>query len=240
MRRYVHIGTGNYNPKTARLYTDFGLLSDNPALGADLTDLFNVLTGFASPAGYRKLIVAPRGMRDRFLEMIRREIRHKEAGRPAHIFAKMNALVDPDIIAALYEASRAGVPIDLIVRGICCLRPGLAGISENIRVISIIGRFLEHSRAFYFANGGQEEVYIGSADWMPRNLDRRIEAVLPIENPAHRAQIRSVLELMWGDNRQAWELRPDGTYEQRRPSGPDVERSTHRILAGAAADMARA
>src|SRR5919201_4993206 len=144
MRRYVHIGTGNYNPKTARLYTDFGLLSDDPALGADLTDLFNVLTGFASPSGYRKLTVAPRGMRERFLEMIRREIRHKEAGRPAGISAKMNALVDPDIIAALYEASRAGVPIDLIVRGICCLRPGLPGISDNIRVISIIGRFLEH------------------------------------------------------------------------------------------------
>ncbi|HEU5168962.1 MAG TPA: polyphosphate kinase 1 [Gemmatimonadales bacterium] len=231
MRRYVHIGTGNYNPKTARLYTDFGLLSDDPDLGADLTDLFNVLTGFASPAGYRKLIIAPRGMRERFLEMIRREMRHKEAGRPAHIFAKMNALVDPDIIAALYEASHAGVPIDLIVRGICCLRPGLSGVSDNIRVISIIGRFLEHSRAFYFLNDGDEEVYIGSADWMPRNLDRRIECVLPIENPAHRQSIRSVLELMWTDNRQAWELRADGTYVQRYPPSADAERATHRILA---------
>ncbi|MGH7629437.1 MAG: polyphosphate kinase 1 [Gemmatimonadales bacterium] len=231
MRRYVHIGTGNYNPKTARLYTDFGLLSDNPDLGADLTDLFNVLTGFASPVGYRKLIVAPRGMREQFIEMIRREIRHREAGRPARIFAKMNALVDPDIIAALYEASRAGVPIDLIVRGICCLRPGLRGISENIRVISIIGRFLEHSRAFSFLNGGSDEVYIGSADWMPRNLDRRIECVLPIENPAHRQTIRNVLELMWGDNRQAWELRSDGTYEQRCPPSAEAERATHRILA---------
>ena len=211
MRRYVHFGTGNYNPKTARLYTDFGLLSDNPDLGADLTDLFNVLTGFASPVGYRKLIVAPRGMRERFIEMIRREIRHREAGRPARIFAKMNALVDPDIIAALYEASRAGVTIDLIVRGICCLR----GVSGNIRVLSIIGRFLEHSRAFYFSNDGAEDVYIGSADWMPRNLDRRIECVLPIENPAHRQTIRNVLDLMWTDNRQAWELKPDGTYEQR-------------------------
>jgi polyphosphate kinase len=233
MRRYVHIGTGNYNPKTARLYTDFGLLSDDPELGADLTDLFNVLTGFAQPAGYRKLIVAPRGMRERFIEMIRREIRHKEAGRPARIFAKMNALVDPDIIAALYEASRAGVPIDLIVRGICCLRPGLPGVSETIRVISIIGRFLEHSRAFYFLNGGQEEVYIGSADWMPRNLDRRIECVLPIQNPAHRQTIRTLLELMWSDNRQAWDLGADGTYVQRNPSSPDTERGTHRILAEA-------
>ncbi len=233
MRRYVHIGTGNYNPKTARLYTDFGLLSDDPELGADLTDLFNVLTGFGQPAGYRKLIVAPRGMRERFIEMIRREIRHQEAGRPARIFAKMNALVHPDIIAALYEASRAGVPIDLIVRGICCLRPGLPGVSESIRVISIIGRFLEHSRAFYFLNGGQEEVYIGSADWMPRNLDRRVEAVLPIGNPAHRQTIRTLLELMWSDNRQAWDLSADGTYSQRSPSSPDTERGTHRILAEA-------
>jgi len=233
MRRYVHIGTGNYNPKTARLYTDFGLLSDDPELGGDLTDLFNVLTGFAQPAGYRRLIVAPRGMRERFIEMIRREIRHKEAGRPARIFAKMNALVDPDIIATLYEASRAGVPIDLIVRGICCLRPGLPGVSDNIRVISIIGRFLEHSRAFYFLNGGQEEVYIGSADWMPRNLDRRIECVLPIQNPAHRQTIRTLLELMWSDNRQAWDLGADGTYLQRQPSSPETERGTHRILAEA-------
>jgi polyphosphate kinase len=230
MRRYLHIGTGNYNPKTARVYTDFGLLSAKPELGADLTDLFNVLTGFASPAGYRKLTVAPRGMRDRFLGMIRREIAHHRAGRPARILAKMNALVDPDIIAALYEASGAGVPIDLIVRGICCLRPGLIGVSDSIRVISIVGRFLEHSRAFYFLNGGDEEVYVGSADWMPRNLDRRIEAVTPIEDPADRQALRDLLLLMWEDNRQAWELRPDGTYEQRRPPSPETERATHRLL----------
>ena len=230
MRRYLHIGTGNYNPKTARVYTDFGLLTAKPELGADLTDLFNVLTGFASPAGYRKLTVAPRGMRERFLAMIRREIAHQRAGRPARILAKMNALVDPDIIAALYEASGAGVPIDLIVRGICCLRPGLIGVSDSIRVISIVGRFLEHSRAFYFLNGGHEEVYIGSADWMPRNLDRRIEAVTPIEDPADRQALRDLLLLMWEDNRQAWELRPDGTYEQRHPPSPESERATHRLL----------
>jgi polyphosphate kinase len=230
MRRYVHIGTGNYNPKTARVYTDFGLLSADPALGADLTDLFNVLTGFASPAGYRKLIVAPRGMREALLGMIRREVTHQRAGRPAHIIAKMNALVDPDLIAALYEASGAGVPIDLIVRGICCLRPGLPGVSESVRVISIVGRFLEHSRAFYFLNGGAEEIYIGSADWMPRNLERRIEAVSPIEDPVHRQVLRDVLRLMWEDNRQAWELRPDGTYCQRCPPGPETERATHRLL----------
>jgi polyphosphate kinase len=230
MRRYLHIGTGNYNPKTARVYTDVGLLSADPALGADLTDLFNVLTGFAVPTGYRKLIVAPRGMRDRFLGMIRREIGHREAGRPARIIVKMNALVDPELIAALYQASRAGVPIDLIIRGICCLRPGLAGVSERIHVISIVGRFLEHSRAFYFLNGGDEEVYIGSADWMPRNLDRRIEAVTPIDDPADRTALRDLLLLMLEDNRQAWELGPDGTYEQRGSAGAEPERATHRML----------
>ena len=230
MRRYLHIGTGNYNPKTARLYTDFGLLSANPDLGADLTDLFNVLTGFASPVGYRKLIVAPKGMRERFIAMIGREVAHQRAGRPARIMAKMNALVDPDIIAALYAASQAGVTIELVVRGICCLRPGLPGISDRIRVISIVGRFLEHSRAFYFLNGGEEEVYIGSADWMPRNLDRRIEAVTLVEEPAYRQALRDLLLLLWQDNRQAWELRPDGGYEQRHPPSQEAERSSHRIL----------
>ena len=230
MRRYLHIGTGNYNPKTARVYTDFGILSANPDLGADLTDLFNVLTGFASPIGYRKLIVAPRGMRERFLAMIHREMEHHLAGRPARIMAKMNALVDPDIMVALYRASQAGVPIDLIVRGICCLRPGLPKISETIRVISIVGRFLEHSRAYYFLNGGDEEGYIGSADWMPRNLERRIEAVAPVENLAHRQTLREVLELMWQDNRQAWELRGDGSYRQRRPAPGEPERASQRML----------
>ena len=230
IRRYVHIGTGNYNPKTARLYTDFGILSCDPALGADLTDLFNVLTGFGQPAQYRQILVAPRYMLERFLALIRREIEHQLAGRGGRIFAKMNALVHPDIIAALYEASRAGVQIDLIVRGICCLRPGLRGVSENIRVISIIGRFLEHSRAFYFRNGGQEEVYMGSADWMPRNLDRRIEAAVPILDAVHRNTVRDLLELMWHDNRQAWDLQADGSYEQRRPSNPADERGTHRQL----------
>ncbi len=230
MRRYLHIGTGNYNPKTARIYTDFGLLSANPDLGADLTDLFNVLTGFASPVGYRKLIVAPKGMRERFLGMIRREVEHQQTGQPARIMAKMNALVDPDIIAALYAASQGGVPIDLIVRGICCLRPGLPGISDTIRVISIVGRFLEHSRAYYFLNGGEEEVYIGSADWMPRNLDRRIESVTPILDSAHRQTLRDLLLLLWQDHRQAWELRPDGSYEQRQPPSPEAAKGSHRVL----------
>ncbi|HTS88958.1 MAG TPA: polyphosphate kinase 1 [Gemmatimonadales bacterium] len=230
MRRYVHLGTGNYHPRTARLYTDFGLFTADPDLGADLTDLFNVLTGFAAPTEYRKLIVAPRGMRERFIAMIRREAEHARAGRPARIMAKMNALVDAPIIQALYEASQAGVEIDLIVRGICCLRPGIPGTSEHIRVISIIGRFLEHSRAFYFLNAGAEEVYIGSADWMPRNLDRRIEAVVPIGDPVHRQTLRDLLEFMWQDNRQAWDLTADGRYTQRHPETPDAERATHRML----------
>ncbi|TFG53566.1 MAG: polyphosphate kinase 1 [Gemmatimonadales bacterium] len=230
IQRYLHIGTGNYNARTARLYTDFGLLSDDPDLGADLTDLFNVLTGFGQPMSYRKLLVAPRAMRERFLSMIRREIHHAESGRKARIIAKMNALVDAELIVALYEASRAGVEIDLIIRGICCLRPGIPDVSDTIRVISILGRFLEHSRAFYFYNAGREEVYIGSADWMPRNLDRRIEAVVPLDTPQHRRAVRDLLELMLQDNRQAWDLRADGTYHQRRPPRPEEERATHRML----------
>ena len=239
MRRYVHIGTGNYHPRTARVYTDFGLFSSNPDLAADITDLFNVLTGFASPLAYREAIVAPRGMRERFLGMIRREIQHARDGKPARIFAKMNALVDSEIIMALYEASRAGVTVDLIVRGICCLRPGVPDISDRIRVISIVGRFLEHSRAFYFLNGGDEEVYIGSADWMPRNLDRRIEAVVPIQDPMHRQHIRDLMDLMWQDNRQAWELNSDGSYTQRHPGADEPERGTHRLLLERYRDYAR-
>ena len=230
MRRYLHIGTGNYNPKTARLYTDFGLLSASPALGADLTDLFNVLTGFASPLGYRKLIVAPRGMRDRFIAMIRREIAHRRAGSPARIVAKMNALVDPDIIAALYEASGAGVPIDLIVRGICCLRPGLPGVSDSIRVISIVGRFLEHSRAFYFLNGGEEEVYIGSADWMPRNLDRRIEAVTPIDSAARPPGAARSPALHVGGQPAGVGVAARRHLRAAPAAGPETERATHRSL----------
>ena len=176
-------------------------------------------------------------MRERFLEMIRREIEHQQAGRPARIMAKMNALVDPDIIAALYEASQAGVPIDLIVRGICCLRPGLPGVSENIRVISIIGRFLEHSRAYYFLQRRRTRRSTSARpDWMPRNLDRRIEAVMPVEDPLHRQTLREILlELMWQDNRQAWELLPDGTYRQHSPGPGEPERASQRMLGERAA-----
>jgi polyphosphate kinase len=229
IRRYVHIGTGNYNTKTARTYTDIGLFTASPSIGADLSDLFNSLTGFSRQRVYRKLLVAPGNMRDRFLELIENEAHVAREGRPARIIAKMNALVDPGIISALYEASQAGVEIDLIVRGICCLRPGVPGVSERIRVISIIGRFLEHSRVFYFANGGDDEYYIGSADWMPRNLDRRVEVVTPVVDKALHPRLRGVLETCLADNRQAWELRVDGSYEQRSP-GDDAERATHRIL----------
>ena len=229
IRRYAHIGSGNYNSKTARIYTDIGLFTTSPSIGADLSDLFNALTGFSRQKLYRKLIVAPGDMRQRFLELIRREAEHATEGRGGRIIAKMNALVDIETIEALYEASRAGVEIDLIVRGICCLRPGVAGVSDRIRVISIVGRFLEHSRICYFGNAGEEEYYFGSADWMPRNFDRRVEAVAPIEDKALHSRLRSLLETCLTDNRQAWELEPDGSYIQRVPHG-EPERSAHRIF----------
>jgi polyphosphate kinase len=230
IRRYVHIGTGNYNPKTAKLYTDLGLLSCREDLGADLTDLFNYLTGYSQQKSYRKLLVAPVNLRDRMVGMIRREIEHCKNGKSGRIIAKMNSLVDSHIIATLYEASQAGVQIDLIVRGICCLRPGVEGVSENIRVISIIGRYLEHSRIFYFFNDGNEEVYIGSADWMPRNLDRRVEAITPVEDPDLIKDLEEILSMMLADNRQAWELQPDGSYLQRRPKEGEPERSSQKML----------
>ncbi len=217
MRRYIHIGTGNYNPKTARLYTDLGLFTCREELGADITDLFNFLTGYSRQKSYREVLVAPVNMRDRFLGLIHREIENVQNGFSGRIVAKMNSLVDPQIIATLYAASGAGVEIDLIIRGICCLRPGLKNISENIRVISIIGRFLEHSRIYYFHNNGQEEIYIGSADWMRRNLDRRVEVITPIKDPDIAKDLQEILGIMLADNRQAWELQSDGTYIQRRP-----------------------
>jgi polyphosphate kinase len=230
IRRYVHIGTGNYNPKTAKLYTDLGLLSCRDELGADLTDLFNFLTGYSRQKSYRKLLVAPVNMRDRMIAMIHREAEHCRNGKSGRIVAKMNALVDSQLIETLYEASQAGVKIDLIVRGICCLRPGVEGVSENINVISIVGRFLEHSRIFYFQNGGSEEVYIGSADWMTRNLSRRVEAVAPIEETQIAKELEEILGIMLSDNRQAWELQPDGSYIQRQPGDNDREQNSQQIL----------
>jgi polyphosphate kinase len=230
IRRYCHLGSGNYNSKTARLYTDVGLFTASPSIGADLSDLFNTLTGFSRQRLYRKLLVAPSNLRERLLALIEREAAHARAGRPARIVAKMNALVDPETIAALYQASQAGVEIDLIVRGICCLRPGLEGVSDRIRVLSIVGRFLEHSRIFHFHHDGEPEYYIGSADWMPRNFDRRVEALVPVEDPAQHLLLRTLLDVCLHDNRQAWELHADGTYRQRRPGPDEPERATHVIL----------
>lgn len=230
IRRYVHIGTGNYNPKTSKLYTDLGLLSCREPLGADLTDLFNFLTGYSRQVAYRKLLVAPATLRQRMMGLIQREIDQVQQGGSGRIIAKMNALVDPAMIRLLYEASQAGVEIDLIIRGICCLRPGLDGISDRIRVISIIGRYLEHARIFYFANGGAEEIYIGSADWMQRNLDRRVEAVTPVEEPSLMEELKEILDIMLTDNRQAWELDATGKYTQRHPKEGEEERNTHRVL----------
>jgi polyphosphate kinase len=228
MRRYIHLGSGNYNSRTARLYTDVGLFTCTRSIGADVSDLFNSLTGYSRQRLYRKLLVAPVNLRARFIELIEREALHAAAGRPARIVCKMNALVDPEIIDALYRASQAGVETDLIVRGICCLRPGLAGVSERIRVVSIIGRFLEHSRLWHFANGGAEEFYLGSADWMPRNFDRRVEAVAPVESPALHERLRALLAAYLEDNRQAWDLGSDGTWIQREPAGH--VRASHELL----------
>jgi polyphosphate kinase len=223
IRRYVHIGTGNYNPKTANLYTDLGLFTCREDLGTDLTNLFNLLTGYSRQKSFRKLLVAPINMRDRMIEMIDRETEHSRKGGSGRIVAKMNALVDPPIIQALYAASQAGVKIDLIIRGICCLRPNTEGLSENIRVISVVGRFLEHSRIFYFHNNGQEEIYIGSADWMTRNLSRRVEAITPIESPQAFLELQEILGVLLADNRHAWELQSDGKYIQRQSPEDQVQ-----------------
>ena len=230
IRRYVHIGTGNYHSRTARLYTDIGLFTCSPSIGADVSDLFNALTGFSRQQLYRKLLVAPANMRMRFVEMIDRETEHARQGNDGRIIAKMNALVDPDAILALYRASAAGVKVDLIVRGVCCLRAGLPGVSENITVRSIIGRFLEHSRIFYFGNAGSPEYFIGSADWMPRNFDRRVETVTPIEGAILHARIDSLFNTCLRDNRQAWMLRTDGTYVQRHPENDEPDRGSHALL----------
>ena len=230
IRRYVHIGTGNYNPKTAKLYTDLGLLSCREDLGKDLTDLFNYLTGYSRQQSYKKLLIAPVDLRSRMTQFIQQETKNAKAGKQGCIIAKMNALVDADLITELYKASQAGVKIDLIIRGICCLRPGIKGLSDNINVVSIIGRFLEHSRIFYFHNDGNELFYIGSADWMPRNLDRRVEALVPVEDPPLRSELSALLDTCLQDNRQAWEMQSDGTYVQLKPKKGEEEVSTHCIL----------
>jgi polyphosphate kinase len=212
LRRYVHIGTGNYNPRTARGYVDLGLLSCRPELGADVTELFNVLTGLSRQRSFRKLLVAPHSLRSRFLELVEREIRHAEAGHESGIVLKLNAIVDVACIEALYRASQAGVPVDLIVRGACSLQPGVEGLSERIRVRSVVGEFLEHSRIWGFVNGGEREWYIGSADLMDRNLDRRVEAVVPVQDAEAQRRIAEIVEVMLSDDRRSWQMHPDGTW----------------------------
>ncbi|HOX45408.1 MAG TPA: polyphosphate kinase 1 [Myxococcota bacterium] len=222
LRCYAHIGTGNYHVATARLYTDVSLLTCRPELTGDLVDLFHFLTGRSLKREYRKLLVAPVTMRERLLGLIRREAENRKAGKPARIVAKMNQLEDRKIIAALYQASRAGVPIELVVRGFCCLRPGVKDLSETIRVSSVIGRFLEHARVFHFAAGqdkpAEGEFYLGSADWMYRNLQNRVELVTPVEDTQARARLWELLEVMLQDHRSAWDMRPDGSYQQRKPA----------------------
>jgi polyphosphate kinase len=218
IRRYVHLSTGNYNAATAQIYEDIGMFTSDQAIGDDVTDLFNFLTGYSRKQDYRKLLVAPVNLRSKLKQLIQRETQHALAGEEAHLIFKMNSLVDTEMIDLLYEASQAGVKVDLVVRGICCLRPGVKGLSENITVTSIVGRFLEHSRIYYFWNRGGEEVYLGSADLMPRNLDHRVEVVFPVETPEHIRYLRDrVLETYLQDNRLARRMLPDGRYQRLYP-----------------------
>jgi polyphosphate kinase len=237
LRSYAHIGTGNYHVRTARLYTDVGLLTCDPAITTDVVCLFHHLTGRSSSPQFTTLLVAPTTMRQRFLELIAREVEHHRAGRPARIIAKMNQLEDEALITALCDASQAGVPIDLIVRGFCCLRPGVPGVTDTIRVRSIIGRFLEHSRIYYFANGMDDPLsgtfLIGSADWMTRNLSRRVEVVAPVTARHGRERLWEILDILLHDQRQSWLLGEDGRYHQQHPhidaDGPGA-RGTHQTL----------
>ncbi|MDR1145809.1 MAG: polyphosphate kinase 1 [Verrucomicrobiales bacterium] len=224
IRNYVHLGTGNYHPRTARLYTDLGLLTTRPEITREVAELFNALTGMSEYTGAQNLLIAPFDMKPRFLEKIRREAAHASRGKPAYLFAKMNALVDTEIIEALYDASKAGVKIDLLVRGICCLKPRVPGLSDNIEVRSIVDQFLEHSRIFYFKNDAADEVYLGSADWMPRNLHRRVEVVFPVEDPKLKQQlIENIIATYWQDNAKARYLQSDGLTD-RRDNRDDVEK----------------
>ena len=236
IRRYVHMGTGNYNDSTARIYTDIGMFTCREPFGADASSLFNVLTGYSMPPEYNRFIVAPQGMRKFFKQRIRRETENAKRGLPSGITAKVNSLVDPEIIGLLYEASQAGVPIQLIVRGICCLIPGLPGISETITVRSIVGQLLEHSRIFRFENGGEPHIFMGSADWMPRNLDRRVELVFPIEDERLRERAFSILDLMLSDNTNARLMQPDTSYvhiDRRGKASVNCQREFSRLAAEA-------
>jgi polyphosphate kinase len=230
LRRYVHMGTGNYNPSTARIYTDFSYFTDDPTIAEDVSDLFNYLTGYSEQEEYHELLVAPLSMREGILLLIEEQTEKAQKGEPARITCKMNSLTDPRIIESLYEASQAGVKIDLVIRGICCLRPGLEGISENIRVVSLVGRFLEHARAFVFGEGEGERIYLGSADLMQRNLDRRVEQLFPLRELRHRDKVRRLLELQLADTANAWELRSDGSFERLQPKEDEEPLDSQALL----------
>lgn len=236
IRRYVHLGTGNYNDSTAKLYCDMGLFTCSPAIGEDATAVFNMLSGYSEPVGWNKLSLAPLWLRDRFHYLVEREIRHAKEGQEAHIIAKMNSVCDKDIIELMYKASKAGVKIELIVRGICCLIPQLEGVSENITVRSIVGTFLEHSRIFYFENGGNPEIYMASADWMSRNLDRRVEIMFPVEDTKLKKEVKHILDVQLADNVKAQLMQPDGSYVRvsellKRENGAHSDKDYMRIEA---------
>jgi polyphosphate kinase len=240
VRHYLHVGTGNYNAKTARLYTDFGLLTCDEQIGADVADMFNFLTGFARPRGYRSVLVAPAHMRQGVIEEIERTIAVHHEGRPARIRMKMNSLVDRACIQALYRASQAGVPVELNVRGICCLKPGVPGISENIRVVSIVGRFLEHSRIYAFERDGDCTVYIGSADLMPRNLDTRVELLTPIRDEALRGDLVDTLDRCFADRVNAWDLDAEGSWTRQTSSRGEARSVQRELMSAHAAAAAEA
>ncbi|HEV3440538.1 MAG TPA: RNA degradosome polyphosphate kinase, partial [Gemmata sp.] len=231
IRRYVHLATGNYNPQTARIYTDLGLFTCNSEFADDVSALFNYLTGYAELPQWRKLLVAPSRLQTVMIEKIEREATNQKAGKPARLLVKVNGILEPAVVKALYRASQAGVKIDMACRGICSLRPGIPGVSENIRVISVVDRFLEHSRIFYFENGGNPEVYVGSADWMDRNLSRRVEVVFPVEQTDLKQRVIEILKITLADNMKARELLPDGTYQRVKPAeGMPALRSQLRFL----------
>jgi polyphosphate kinase len=221
IRRYVHLSTGNYNERTARSYTDFALITASNEFGPDASGFFNAITGYSEPPDFRRLTMSPVGLREKIISLIRRETDRAKEGQISGILGKMNSLVDPAVIQEFYAASNAGVAIQLNVRGICCLRPGVAGLSEGIRIVSIVDRYLEHSRAFVFRNGGDTEVYLTSADWMPRSLDRRVELMFPIDDPSGKKKIIEALEAQFADNQKARMLLPDGTYRRVSPGRAD-------------------
>jgi polyphosphate kinase len=240
VRHYLHVGTGNYNAKTARLYTDFGLLTCDERVAADVADMFNFLTGFARPQGYRSVLVAPAHMRQGIIEEIEHTIAAHQDGRPARIRMKMNSLVDKECIQALYRASQAGVPVEINVRGICCLKPGVPDVSEHIRVVSIVGRFLEHSRIYAFERDGECTVYIGSADLMPRNLDTRVELLTPIRDDGLRSDLTDTLDRCFDDNVNAWDLAADGSWTRRTPDGEEPRSVQRELMSAHAAAAAEA